>query len=91
MIVDLVRNDLAHHCLPGTIKVEELFGIYSFPTVHQMISTVSGQLPEGDNGLKAIRDAFPMGSMTGAPKVMSMELIERYERTRVILRRSGLF
>jgi para-aminobenzoate synthetase component 1 len=82
MIVDLVRNDLAHHCLPGTIKVEELFGIYSFPTVHQMISTVSGQLPEGNNGLKAIRDAFPMGSMTGAPKVMSMELIERYERTR---------
>ena len=82
MIVDLVRNDLAHHCLPGTIKVEELFGIYSFPTVHQMISTVSGQLPDGDNGLKAIRDAFPMGSMTGAPKVMSMELIERYERTR---------
>ena len=82
MIVDLVRNDFAHHCLPGTIQVEELFGIYTFPTVHQMISTVSGRLPEGDNGLLAIRDAFPMGSMTGAPKIMSMQLIERYERTR---------
>ncbi len=82
MIVDLVRNDFAHHCLPGSIKVEELFGIYTFPTVHQMISTVSGQLPVGDDGLWAIRDAFPMGSMTGAPKVMSMQLIERYETTR---------
>lgn len=82
MIVDLVRNDFAHHCLPGTIQVEELFGIYTFPTVHQMISTISGQLPEGDPGLRAIRDAFPMGSMTGAPKVMSMQLIERYERSR---------
>jgi para-aminobenzoate synthetase component I len=82
MIVDLVRNDFAHHCLPGTIRVEELFGIYTFPTVHQMISTISGQLPEGDSGLRAIRDAFPMGSMTGAPKVMSMQLIEQYERTR---------
>ncbi len=82
MIVDLVRNDFARHCLPGSIKVDELFGLYTFPTVHQMISTVSGQLPPGDNGLLAIRDAFPMGSMTGAPKVMSMQLIERYETTR---------
>lgn len=82
MIVDLVRNDLARHCLPGTITVSELFGIYSFPTVHQMISTVRGLLPAGDSGIGALRDAFPMGSMTGAPKVMAMSLIERYERTR---------
>ena len=82
MIVDLVRNDLAHSCLPGTIKVEELFGIYTFPTVHQMISTVRGELPEGESGLTGLRAAFPMGSMTGAPKVMAMELIERYETTR---------
>ncbi|MCC7245990.1 MAG: anthranilate synthase component I family protein [Saprospiraceae bacterium] len=82
MIVDLVRNDLARHCEPGSVKVDELFGIYTFPTVHQMISTVSGRLPDGDSGLDALRDAFPMGSMTGAPKVMAMELIEQYEHTR---------
>lgn len=82
MIVDLVRNDLARHCEPGSVKVDELFGIYTFPTVHQMISTVSGRLPDGDSGLHALRDAFPMGSMTGAPKVMAMELIEKYEHTR---------
>ncbi|MBK8922504.1 MAG: anthranilate synthase component I family protein [Saprospirales bacterium] len=82
MIVDLVRNDLARHCRPGSVRVEELFGIYSFRTVHQMISTVSGLLEPGTRPVEALRDAFPMGSMTGAPKVMAMELIERYERTR---------
>lgn len=88
MIVDLVRNDLARHCVPGSVRVDELFGIYTFPTVHQMISTVSGvlQLPVPTVGDKLsgslIRDAFPMGSMTGAPKVMAMQLIEQYERTR---------
>ncbi|MFN8302723.1 MAG: anthranilate synthase component I family protein [Saprospiraceae bacterium] len=82
MIVDLVRNDLARHCLPGTVMAEELFGIYSFETVHQMISTVSGRLRPDADGFEALRDAFPMGSMTGAPKVMAMELIERYEYSR---------
>lgn len=91
MIVDLVRNDLARNCLPGSVRVDELFGIYTFQTVHQMISTVSGTLKdEGIELLKekspvslsALRDAFPPGSMTGAPKVMAMELIERYERSR---------
>jgi para-aminobenzoate synthetase component I len=82
MIVDLVRNDLARHCQPGSVQVEELFGIYTFATVHQMISTVTGQLRAGSHPLDALRDAFPMGSMTGAPKVMAMELIEQYERTR---------
>ena len=95
MIVDLVRNDLARHCLPGSVQVEELFGIHSFATVHQMISTVSGTLPnpplsENAGGVNApmthefrvIHDAFPMGSMTGAPKVMAMQLIEQYERSR---------
>jgi para-aminobenzoate synthetase component I len=82
MIVDLVRNDLGKICAVGSIKVSELFGIYSFPTVHQMISTVSGILrPEFDN-TDALRATFPMGSMTGAPKVRAMQLIERYERTR---------
>ncbi len=85
MIVDLVRNDLARHCQPGSVQVDELFGIYTFPTVLQMISTVSGelQLPESEQlSGDLLRDAFPMGSMTGAPKVMAMQLIEQYERTR---------
>lgn len=82
MIVDLVRNDLARNCLPGSVQVDELFGIYSFQTVHQMISTVSGTLQPGVHPVEAIRDAFPMGSMTGAPKVMAMQLIEQYEKAR---------
>lgn len=82
MIVDLVRNDLARHCIPGSVRVDELFGIYSFATVHQMISTVSGTLRPEIHAVDALRDAFPMGSMTGAPKVMAMELIEQYEKTR---------
>lgn len=87
MIVDLVRNDLARNCEPGSVRVEELFGIYTFETVHQMISTITGTLRalevmNDPNDLTALRDAFPPGSMTGAPKVMAMELIERYEQTR---------
>jgi Anthranilate/para-aminobenzoate synthases component I len=83
MIVDLVRNDFARCCVPGSVRVEELCGIHSFATVHQMISTVSGELPLGeDNTVPALRDCFPMGSMTGAPKVMAMELAEKHERTR---------
>lgn len=82
MIVDLVRNDLARHCLPGSVVVEELFGLYTFPTVHQMISTISGVLAPKASPLAALRDAFPMGSMTGAPKIQAMKLIEHYENTR---------
>jgi len=82
MIVDLVRNDLARSCKPVSVKVEELFGIYSFEQVFQMISTVSGELREEVHFIDAIKNAFPMGSMTGAPKVMSMQLIEHYEKTR---------
>jgi para-aminobenzoate synthetase component 1 len=82
MIVDLVRNDLARSCRPGTVKVPELFGIYTFETVHQMISTVVGELRSGQHPLDALRHAFPPGSMTGAPKVMAMTLIEQYERSR---------
>lgn len=81
MIVDLVRNDLSRTARMGSVKVEELFGIYTFPQVHQMISTVSAEIdPEGY--LQCIRNAFPMGSMTGAPKVRAMQLIEKYEKTR---------
>ncbi len=82
MIVDLMRNDLARSCDPGSIQVEELFGIYTFPQVHQMVSTVSGQLREHASFAEALQNSFPMGSMTGAPKVKVMELIERYEESR---------
>ena len=81
-IVDLVRNDLAHSSKTGSIKVEELFGIYSFKQVHQMISTVSSTIDKKVDVVDAIKNAFPMGSMTGAPKVIAMEFIEQYEATK---------
>ncbi|MEP6747950.1 MAG: anthranilate synthase component I family protein [Bacteroidota bacterium] len=79
MIVDLVRNDLSKICLEGSVQVEELFGIYSFPQVHQMISTIWGKLQPGLSFAEIIQKTFPMGSMTGAPKKKVMELIEKYE------------
>ncbi len=82
MVVDLVRNDLSRICKAGSVKVDELFGVYSFPQVHQMISTVSGELESGLNWIEAIKATFPMGSMTGAPKKRVMELIEQYEQTK---------
>ena len=82
MVVDLVRNDLSRVCESGSVKVDELFGIYSFPQVHQMISTVSGTLKSGMHWTEAVSASFPMGSMTGAPKLRVMQLIEEYERTR---------
>lgn len=82
MVVDLVRNDLAKICEEGSVKVDELYGIYSFPQVHQMISTVSGELKKGISFSEIIKATFPMGSMTGAPKKRVMELIEQYEKTK---------
>ncbi len=82
MIVDLVRNDLTRSAKPGTVKTEELFGIYSFKQVHQMISTVVSELDANVSPVAAIKDAFPMGSMTGAPKISAMQLMEQYERTK---------
>jgi para-aminobenzoate synthetase component 1 len=79
MIVDLVRNDLSKSAKPGTVQVEELFGIYEFPTVNQMISTVSAELMDNIHPVDVIKGAFPMGSMTGAPKVEVMKNIEAYE------------
>ncbi|MCU0385382.1 MAG: anthranilate synthase component I family protein [Flavihumibacter sp.] len=79
MVVDLVRNDLSMICKPGTVEVDELFGIYSFPQVHQMVSTISGQLQEGIDLVDVVKAIFPMGSMTGAPKKRVLELIEEYE------------
>jgi para-aminobenzoate synthetase component 1 len=82
MIVDLVRNDMSRTAQKGTVKVEELFGIYSFRPVHQMISTVVSELRSDVHFVDAIKDCFPMGSMTGAPKIMAMKLIEQYEDTK---------
>lgn len=82
MIVDLVRHDLTKSAVRGSVKVDELFGIYSFPQVHQMISTISCDLNSDVYFLDAIKNAFPMGSMTGAPKVKAMRLIEEYEETK---------
>lgn len=82
MVVDLVRNDLSRVCKQGTVKVEELFGIYSFPQVHQMISTIVGEVGAGVHWVDIIKATFPMGSMTGAPKKRVMELIETYEHSK---------
>ncbi|MBI9057040.1 MAG: aminodeoxychorismate synthase component I [Labilibaculum sp.] len=82
MIVDLVRNDLSKTAEKGSVVVEELCGIYSFPQVHQMISTVVSDLRDDVHFVEAIRQSFPMGSMTGAPKVRAMKLIEKYESTK---------
>ena len=82
MIVDLVRNDLTRSAKPGTVKVTELFGIYSFEQVHQMISTIVCEMDDNISNVQAIQNTFPMGSMTGAPKVSAMQLMEKYERTK---------
>ncbi|TAD86615.1 MAG: anthranilate synthase component I family protein, partial [Bacteroidetes bacterium] len=80
MVVDLVRNDLSRICQPGSVQVDELFGIYSYPQVHQMISTISGQLLPDLDLSHILRATFPMGSMTGAPKQRVLQLIHQYEQ-----------
>jgi len=82
MIVDLVRNDLTRSAKPGTVRTEELFGIYSFNQVHQMISTVACEIDTNISAVSAIKNAFPMGSMTGAPKISAMQLMEQFERSK---------
>ena len=81
MIVDLVRNDLSRVAERGSVAVEELFGIHTFDTVHQMISTVSCTLRSEVSTLDILRATFPMGSMTGAPKLSAMNHIARLEGT----------
>ena len=82
MIVDLVRNDLAHTAKKNSVKVEELCKIYSFEQVHQMISTISSELDEKYDFVDVLQTTFPMGSMTGAPKIRAMQLIEQYEESK---------
>jgi len=79
MIVDLVRNDLARVCIPGSVQVEELFGLYTYPSVHQMVSTVKGTLQPHRDLWDWIEASFPMGSMTGAPKISAMKIIDEVE------------
>ena len=82
MIVDLVRNDISKIANRGSVNVDELCGIYTFPQVHQMISTVSGKVKNSVSFDEIIKATFPMGSMTGAPKIKAMELVEQYEETK---------
>jgi len=79
MIVDLVRNDLSRIALPGSVEVSELFGIYTFKTVHQMISTVRCKVSSETTFAEILHNTFPMGSMTGAPKRRAIELAEQHE------------
>ncbi len=82
MIVDLVRNDLSHTAEKGSVIVEELCEIYTFEQVHQMISTVVSKVTPQTNPTNIIKTTFPMGSMTGAPKIAAMQLIEQFEETK---------
>lgn len=82
MIVDLVRNDLSHTATKGSVAVEELCGIYTFEQVHQMISTVVSNVENTTSAVDILKSTFPMGSMTGAPKISAMNIIEELEETK---------
>jgi para-aminobenzoate synthetase component I len=82
MITDLVRNDLSRTAKKGSVEVEELCGIYSFLQVHQMISTITSIIDDQYSALDVIKNSFPMGSMTGAPKISAMNIIEELEETK---------
>ena len=82
MIVDLVRNDLSHTAEKQSVRVEELCGAYSFKQVHHLVSTVVSHVDESVQPEKVLRTTFPMGSMTGAPKISAMQIIEKLEETK---------
>ncbi|MCH2215259.1 MAG: anthranilate synthase component I family protein [Flavobacteriales bacterium] len=80
MIVDLVRNDLSRVASKGSVRVSELFGIRTFKTVHHLVSTIEAELDHDRDSWDAIKETFPMGSMTGAPKISAMKLVEEHEK-----------
>lgn len=82
MIVDLVRNDLSHTATKGSVQVEELCKIYTFKQVHQMVSTITSNVEFTTSPIEILRTTFPMGSMTGAPKISAMQIIEELEETK---------
>ncbi len=82
MIVDLVRNDLSQTATKGSVQVEELCQIYTFKQVHQMISTIASEVENTTSPIEILRTTFPMGSMTGAPKIAAMKIIEELEATK---------
>ncbi|WP_369048946.1 anthranilate synthase component I family protein [Tenacibaculum sp. UWU-22] len=82
MIVDLVRNDLSKTAKKGSVEVEELCKVYTFKQVHQLISTIVSEVENTTNPITIIKDSFPMGSMTGAPKISAMQIIETLEETK---------
>jgi para-aminobenzoate synthetase component 1 len=79
MIVDLLRNDLGRRCIPGSIQVSQLFAVESLASVHHLVSTITAQLPADEHSVMLLRDCFPGGSITGAPKVRAMQLIDSLE------------
>ena len=82
MIVDLLRNDLGRTCRTGSVSVPQLFTLESYPNVHHLVSSVTGQLADGKDALDLIGDSFPGGSITGAPKIRAMQIIDQLEPTR---------
>ena len=82
MIVDLVRNDLSKTAIKGSVEVEELCQVYTFKQVHQMISTIVSQVENTTSPVEIIKTTFPMGSMTGAPKISAIKIIEELEETK---------